>query len=302
MNWRRIGKALFFPHTAVMAVITPVAIVLLAYAFAFKENVHVVSIVSYVFSAYVLTAWCFRAPRIIAYFKNIKNNKYARKWLSDTRLRVNVSLFGSLLWNTAYGIFHLWLGLVHSSFWFASLASYYILLALMRFFLVRYTRKNVPGEKMLTELKKYRNCGRVFLVMNLALSLMVFFMIYWNRTFEHGEIVTIGKAGMFMLSVIFYVCDLICVLVWCPFRLIMKNKCCTTCRIFNWDHLMMFSPLIFIGGFYSVSLVVMAVIAWLVWEICIMLYPERFCEMTNVALKCSECTDKLCTQYCQKLR
>lgn len=112
----------------------------------------------------------------------------------------------------------------------------------------------------------------------------------------------IGKAGMFMLSVIFYVCDLICVLVWCPFRLIMKNKCCTTCRIFNWDHLMMFSPLIFIGGFYSVSLVLMAIIAWLVWEICIMLYPERFCEMTNVALKCSECTDKLCTQYCQKLR
>lgn len=200
MNWRRIGKALLFPHTAVMAVITPVAIVLLVYAFAFKENVHAVSIVSYVFSAYVLTAWCFRAPRIIAYFKNIKNNKYARKWLSDTRLRVNVSLFGSLLWNTAYGIFHLWLGLVHSSFWFASLASYYILLALMRFFLVRYTRKNVPGEKMLTELKKYRNCGRVFLVMNLALSLMVFFMIYWNRTFEHGEIVTIAMAAYTFVS------------------------------------------------------------------------------------------------------
>lgn len=200
MNWRRIGKALLFPHTAVMAVITPVAIVLLVYAFAFKENVHAVSIVSYVFSAYVLTAWCFRAPRIIAYFKNIKNNKYARKWLSDTRLRVNVSLFGSLLWNTAYGIFHLWLGLVHSSFWFASLASYYILLALMRFFLVRYTRKNVPGEKMLTELKKYRNCGRIFLVMNLALSLMVFFMIYWNRTFEHGEIVTIAMAAYTFVS------------------------------------------------------------------------------------------------------
>ena len=112
----------------------------------------------------------------------------------------------------------------------------------------------------------------------------------------------INKSGLFMISVFFYVSDLICVLIWCPFRLIMKNKCCTTCRIFNWDHLMMFSPMIFIGGFYSISLVVMAVLAWLVWEICIMLFPERFCEMTNTALKCSECTDKLCTQYCQKLR
>ena len=53
---------------------------------------------------------------------------------------------------------------------------------------------------MLTELKKYRNCGRVFLVMNLALSLMVFFMIYWNRTFEHGEIVTIAMAAYTFVS------------------------------------------------------------------------------------------------------
>lgn len=112
----------------------------------------------------------------------------------------------------------------------------------------------------------------------------------------------INKIGLFMISVFFYVCDLICVLVWCPFRLIMKNKCCTTCRIFNWDHLMMFSPLIFVGGFYSISLVVIAILAWLIWELSVIVYPERFSEMTNDALKCSNCTDKLCTQYCKKLR
>ena len=108
--------------------------------------------------------------------------------------------------------------------------------------------------------------------------------------------------AVFLISVLFYVCDLICVLIWCPFRLMMKNRCCTTCRIFNWDHWMMFSPLIFVGGFYCWSLVVMAIIAWLVWEVCVMMYPERFWFMTNEALRCSECTDKLCTQYCRKLR
>lgn len=112
----------------------------------------------------------------------------------------------------------------------------------------------------------------------------------------------INKIWLFMISVFFYVCDLICVLIWCPFRLIMKNKCCTTCRIFNWDHIMMFSPLIFVGGFFSISLVIFAVLAWLIWELCVLIYPERFSEMTNIALRCSECTDKLCTQYCQKLR
>lgn len=112
----------------------------------------------------------------------------------------------------------------------------------------------------------------------------------------------IDAAILLMISIFFYVCDLICVLIWCPFRLIMKNKCCTTCRIFNWDHLMMFLPLIVVNGFYSISLVIFSFIIWMCWEICVFTYPERFWENSNMALKCSECTDKLCTQYCRKLR
>ena len=107
---------------------------------------------------------------------------------------------------------------------------------------------------------------------------------------------------LFLFTVTFYVCDLICVLIWCPFRLIMKNRCCTTCRIFNWDHLMMFTPMLFVRGFYSLSLLLMSILVWLIWELAVMMYPERFSEITNEALRCSNCTDKLCTQYCQKLR
>jgi len=112
----------------------------------------------------------------------------------------------------------------------------------------------------------------------------------------------LSRKDLFMITVAFYVCDLICVLIWCPFRLMMKNKCCTTCRIFNWDHLMMFTPMLFVPSFYSWSLLLMSLVVWVVWELCVLLYPERFWEMTNEALRCSNCTDKLCTQYCQKLR
>ena len=131
------------------------------------------------------------------------------------------------------------------------------------------------------------------------------FLLWWTLIGAIGLLYSwdiIGKTGLFLISVVFYVCDLICVLIWCPFRLMMKNRCCTTCRIFNWDHLMMFSPMLFMGGFYGISLLVLAVAAWLVWELCVMMYPERFWDKSNLALKCSECTDKLCTQYCQKLR
>ena len=112
----------------------------------------------------------------------------------------------------------------------------------------------------------------------------------------------LSDAHLFLVSVAFYVCDLICVLVWCPFRLMMGNKCCTTCRIFNWDHLMMFTPMLYVKGFFSWSLLWVAIVVWLAWELCVAFYPERFWEKSNAALKCSECTDKLCTQYCQKLR
>jgi len=110
-------------------------------------------------------------------------------------------------------------------------------------------------------------------------------------------------AGMMVLiATLFYVCDLICVLIWCPFRLIMQNKCCTTCRIFNWDHLMMFLPIVSLNSIFSWSLVIFSVAVWVVWELCVIMYPERFWENSNMALRCSECTDKLCTQYCRKLR
>ena len=129
-------------------------------------------------------------------------------------------------------------------------------------------------------------------------------MIIWGLlTLLLGALYLFGplnRRAIFMIAVFFYVCDLICVLIWCPFRLIMKNKCCTTCRIFNWDHAMMFTPLLFVEGFYAKSLVVMAFAVFVLWEYTVMTAPERFWDGSNAALKCGNCTDKLCTQYCPK--
>ena len=111
-----------------------------------------------------------------------------------------------------------------------------------------------------------------------------------------------NDAALLMTSILFYVCDLICVLFWCPFRLLLKNRCCTTCRIFNWDHVMMFTPLLFVKGFFSYSLIVLSLVVWCAWELSVVLHPERFWWQSNQTLQCANCTDKLCTQYCHKLR
>lgn len=196
MDWKKIGKALLFPHIAIMIILVPIATVFLVYSMVFLGSESVIAIISYVLAAYTLTIWCFKIPYLIRSFKKfLDENKYARIWQDDTRLRVNVSLYGTSIYNTAYALLQLGMGFWHHTFWFYSLAGYYISLAVMRFFLVRHTSKHKPGEKMMEELRKYRACGIVFLVMNLALALMIFFMVYWNRTFDHHEITTIALAA-----------------------------------------------------------------------------------------------------------
>lgn len=196
MNWKKIGKALLFPHIGVMILLVPLATVLLVGSMVFIGTESVIAYISYALSAYTLMVWCFKIPRLVELFNTFKNeNKYARRWLDDPRLRVNVSLYGALIWNALYGVFQLWLGLYHGTFWFASLGAYYICIGVMRFFLLLHTRKYTPGERMRDELIKYRACGWIFLAMNLALTLIIFFMVVWNRTFEHHMITAIAMAA-----------------------------------------------------------------------------------------------------------
>ena len=196
MNWKKIGKALLYPHIVIMIALVPIATFLLIYSMVVIGTESALAIFSYVVSAYTLTVWCFKIPYLIKFFKTFRDeNKYLKLWREDARLRVKISLYGTLIWNFAYATLQLGLGLWHKTFWFCSLSAYYFALGIMRFFLLRHTNRHKPGEKMREELTKYRACGIVFLIMNMVLALIIFFMVYWNRTFNHHEITTIALAA-----------------------------------------------------------------------------------------------------------
>lgn len=100
---------------------------------------------------------------------------------------------------------------------------------------------------------------------------------------------------MFMVTVAFYASDLICGLYWCPFRaFFMKHRCCTVCRMFNWDHMMMFTPMLTVASFFSLSLLSVGIFVMLLWEYKLAKHTERFFEVSNENLKCKNCTDKRC--------
>lgn len=196
MNWKKIAKALLLPHIAVLLLLLPIAAILLIYAMLFLEESDPIRIASYLLAFYTLVISCTRMRSLIRFFQTVKRqNKYIQIWLGDPRLRMNVTLTGNVLWNGAYAALQFGMGLYHHSAWFYSLAAYYCLLAIMRFFLVRYTLRHKPGEQIQRELKHYRSCGWIFLLMNLALSGMMLYMIRENRVMRHHEITTIAMAA-----------------------------------------------------------------------------------------------------------
>jgi hypothetical protein len=119
-------------------------------------------------------------------------------------------------------------------------------------------------------------------------------MLYYMGIFDKGILLLIALA--------YSVCDVICILFFCPFQTwIMKNKCCGSCRIYNWDYAMMFTPFIFIPHPFTWSLLGIALIILFKWEITYRLHPERYVESCNDSISCKNCTEKLC-QHKKQLR
>ena len=104
-----------------------------------------------------------------------------------------------------------------------------------------------------------------------------------------------GKRFLVCLAAFYGVCDLICVLFFCPFRAwLMRNRCCVTCRIYDWDYLMMCTPLFLVPGIPAQSACILSGVIFLRWEITYLRRRERFFESSNEALGCARCQGHLC--------
>ena len=149
--------------------------------------------------------------------------------------------------------------------------------------------------KTLTDVKKIKLLETVQEQDYKALIVLVIWCVF-NGIFGllyHFKI--IDASFLLLLTCFYFVCDYICILFFCPFqRFIMKNKCCVNCRIFDWGHFMMFTPMIFIPSFFSWSLFFMSLIVMLRWEIIYRTRTVMFYQHTNSSLQCNNCKDKLC--------
>lgn len=207
-------RSIFFPHIAIVTSITVLAALSLIYSLIRLPLNHYISIISYITTAYAATLIICAIPDLIARTKALKTGiktKVNEKLIENdpsqlAQLKINLTLYGTFFYNSAYAVFTLFLGLWHNSSWYMSIAAYYILLAIMRFSLLYYSRSNKAGDDLLSELKRFRFCGILLIIMNTALSGMTFYRTMKNREFMHhgatATVLALFTVSLFTLSII----------------------------------------------------------------------------------------------------
>lgn len=197
-RFKKILKRIFFlpPYQTVL-------IALFGYAFvivvsAFHIEIPVIQYLSYVCSAYALTITITGFPHFMAFvqaikryinehplMKKLRSTAIGSRFFSDVRFRSDVSLYQGFFINLLYIVMKMFSGIYYRSFWFVALAFYYILLAIMRFMLLRRRKVKTSRTLMEEEIHRYRLCGIMLLVMNQALVGIVVFMVHQNRGFDY---------------------------------------------------------------------------------------------------------------------
>ena len=143
-------------------------------------------------------------------------------------------------------------------------------------------------RKFLLTTKKRNNWKALFTFVLYFGALTIIGLLYLSYNF-------LEDIYIYLLFLLINISDYFCILIWCPYKsIILKNSCCYTCRITNWDYLMKSYILIFVPNFFTLTLVILGILLFLVWEYNHHVYPERFYPISNDSLRCNNCNESLC--------
>lgn len=197
-RFRKLLKRIFF-----LPALPTVLIALFGYAFvllAFRLNITqpVIRRLAYLCSAYALTLTVTGFPHFIACGNKLKRFLYQHplmekfrgtpfgaRYCQDIRFRSDVSLYIGLFFNLVYVGIKLFSGIYFQSLWFIALAVYYFVLAMMKMLLLRPGKRAVEAAPLEQELRRYRACGIMLLLMNQALVVIVVLIVRQNKGFDY---------------------------------------------------------------------------------------------------------------------
>lgn len=213
-NWKTIGKKLLFPPVWLAMLLTIVSTAGLILVFVKGWDDHLLAYALYTLSAYTLTVDCvFFSKTLPGYYRKARQKVYehpvGNRYMTDAAFKVRVSLYLSLGINLLYSVFKLAAGIYYASFWWGAIAVYYMVLALIRFLLLRYMNSSKHKTDILSEYRRCRLCGILMVLLNLSLSGIVFQMVWQNKAYTYPEIIIIAVATYTLYTVTASIVDMI---------------------------------------------------------------------------------------------
>ena len=193
MDWKKIGKKLLFPPVWIMVVLTLISAAALVTVFVNGWEQTVVAYIIYALSAYTLCVVCVFLVKILpgqyrAIRQKIYDNPLGNRYMTDKAFRTKVSLYISLGINLLYVAMQGLQWHLFRSWWFVVLATYYVVLSVMRFLLLRYVRAHTIGSSILAEWKRSRVCACILMLVNLCLSGAVLMILFENKGYDYPGI------------------------------------------------------------------------------------------------------------------
>ena len=193
MDWKKIGKKLLYPPLWLMAILAILSAVALVFVFLKGMEESIPAYIVYVLAFYtltVLTVFCILVlpKRYRTLRQKIYDHPFGNRLMTDRVFRTNLSLSAGFLISMLYVGINLWSWHALKSYWFLVLAVYYVIMAVMRFLLVRYVRIQKIGTSILGEWKRSRSCAYILLLINLSLSGAVLMILYQHRGYDYPGI------------------------------------------------------------------------------------------------------------------
>ena len=207
MDWKKLLRKLLFPPIWVMILLTIFSTAALVEVFTKDLTTNLIAYVIYVVSFYTVSVlFIFGGITLPKCYKKMKQKVYdnplGNRYMTDIQFKNHVLLYCSLTVNILYVVINGVSAWFYQTAWFGIFAAYYMILAIMRFLLVRYINHNKLGEKRYMELQCARFCALILTTLNLVLSGAVLMILYANRGFEyHGILIYVIAMYTFYVTI-----------------------------------------------------------------------------------------------------
>ncbi|MGN0529126.1 MAG: hypothetical protein ACI4IE_08325 [Eubacterium sp.] len=196
-KFKEFLRRILFPPIWITAFCAVLTAVLLFFVFSYGYDNTVIADIIYAFSAY---SFCIVLLLLIPNLKGaaakfVSKVPLADRFFNDRLFKAHISIYISLLCNTVYSVFYAVEAIIQKSYWLSAMAIYNFVFTAMRFVLAeKYAKTRRKENRIIYELKAYRVCGILMLIMSLTMTGIIELLIRDGKK-ASGEIMAITVAA-----------------------------------------------------------------------------------------------------------